>query len=78
MPLSREELRQLALGGAKARLQELETERRSLMREFPELGSRTPKQGGRKRRMTAAQRKAISKRMKAMWAARRKARGKAA
>ncbi len=86
MALSREELRRLALAGAKTRLQELEAERRSLMHEFPELGparskgpvSRRPAAHKGKRKMTAAERRAISKRMKALWAERRKARNKAA
>jgi len=84
MALSREDLRRLALAGAKTRLQELEAERRILMAEFPELGAArskgSPRAVARKghRKMSAAERRAISKRMKALWAERRKARGKAA
>ncbi len=87
MALSREALRRLALTGAKTRMQELEAERRSLISEFPELGSapsranahsRRPAAHKGKRKMTTAERRAISKRMKALWAERRKARSKAA
>jgi hypothetical protein len=87
MPLGREELRQLALAGAKTRLQELEEERRSLLQTFPELGSgrragaasqQASKPGRRRRNLSPAQRRAISKRMKTLWAERRKAKGKAA
>lgn len=87
MALSREELRQLAVEGARTRLQALETERRSLLQEFPELArdgrrrgrGRSEARGSsaapatRRRNFTAAQRRAISKRMKALWAERRKA-----
>jgi hypothetical protein len=84
MALSRGELRQLALAGAKTRLQELDTERRTLLQAFPELGAKPPRIGARraeqprKRTMTASQRRAVSRRMKALWAERRKAKGKAA
>ncbi|HSL20613.1 MAG TPA: hypothetical protein VK886_03695 [Vicinamibacterales bacterium] len=87
MALSREALRRLAVHGARTRLQELDAERRTLLREFPELGSgrgggrrgsRAPAARTTRRRFSAAQRRAISKRMKALWAERRKGKGKAA
>lgn len=85
MALSRDELRQLALAGARTRLQELETERKTLLQEFPELRTGQRKADAspgqrqvRKRNLTPAQRRAISKRMTALWAERRKAKGKAA
>lgn len=86
MALSREDLRRLAIQGAKTRLSELEAERRGLLREFPELsGARKAVRGGagsrprtRRRNLNAAQRRAISKRMKLLWAERRKKKGKAA
>lgn len=87
MALSREELRQLALAGARTRLQQLEAERRTLLQEFPELRStssrsapspRPSTSSPRKRNFSAAQRRAISRRMKALWAERRKTKAKAA
>ena len=91
MALSREALRRLAVQGARTRLQELDTERQALLREFPEIGNgrRGGRGGGRRgspepaartgrRRFNAAQRRAISRRMKALWAERRKGKGKAA
>jgi hypothetical protein len=61
-------------------LQALETERKSLLQEFPELaGARrrggrpaTAVRAKRRRNFSAAQRRAISRRMKALWAERRK------
>jgi hypothetical protein len=80
MALSRQELRQLAITGAKARIKELDAQRIALLREFPELDStRKGRTGGRKRRrMSAAQRRAISQRMKRFWAERRKKNGRKA
>lgn len=71
------QLRQLALTGAKHRLEELKAEEVNLRQMFPELG-KEPRNGiaaprSRKRRkVSAAERKAISQRMKAYWAARKK------
>jgi hypothetical protein len=75
------ELRSLALVGARARLGVLQAEIASLLATFPELrGGRAlaaapaPRQGkkrGRKRPMTAAEKKAVSERMRKYWAERR-------
>ncbi len=81
------ELRRLARVGAQARLAELEQERAAILRLFPELGrgaTTTPAAATqatpvrRRRRLTPAERRAISERMKAYWAARRKAAAKKA
>lgn len=80
------ELRRLARLGARARLDQLEQERAAILRMFPDLGRggastatapAGPAAGRRRRRLTAAERRAISERMKAYWAARRKAAKKA-
>jgi len=79
--LTREELQRLARLGAKSRLEELRREEISIRRAFPDLfaGGRGRASGGvgaspkRRRRMSAAARKAVSARMKKYWAARRKA-----
>jgi hypothetical protein len=73
-------LRELALVGAKARLEELKQEEAQLRSDFPELGrasrSAAPAGSGAKRRrrkpMSAAQRKQVSERMTKYWAERRK------
>ena len=71
-------LRAFALVGARARLEEIRKEEASLRAEFPELfrGGATakaaaPKKRGR-RAMSAAQKKAVSERMKKYWAERRR------
>jgi hypothetical protein len=78
------ELRQLALVGARARLQELQGEIAALVRAFPEIGragARTAatsikrRKPGRKTPMTAAERKEVSERMKRYWASRRAGKG---
>jgi hypothetical protein len=85
--LSKAELTRLARLGAQARLEQLEAERRSILRAFPELSPTAarpgaagaakaaeapPKKKARKRRkMTAAEKKAVSERMKKFWAARK-------
>ena len=84
--MERSELLRLARLGAEARLRALETEVEAIYRSFPDLRSarsaRIPKANGgaargrNRRRMSAAQRKAVSARMKKYWAARRKAGGK--
>jgi hypothetical protein len=86
MALSREELRQLAISGAQARIKQLDTQRMALLREFPELNSSSrpitqakvgrPRRTRRTRRLTADQRHAISQRMKRFWAERRKKNGR--
>ncbi len=84
--LNRRELHRLARVGAQARLQELERERALILRAFPGLeagvpGSVPANPGGgeprarRRRGMSAAQRKAVSLRMRKYWAARRKEKG---
>jgi hypothetical protein len=89
MALSRQELRQLAITGARAKIKELESQRMALLEEFPELNSssqraptrrakmakaslKTSSTRRRTRRFTAAQRRAISHRMKRFWSERRK------
>ena len=87
--IAQAELRALALVGARARLMTLRTEIASLVRLFPELGRGSqPKAGGeegvtkrrkkpgRKHPMSAAERKAVSERMRKYWAERRASRGK--
>ncbi len=91
--LSKEQLHRLARLGARARLAELETERRAILRAFPDLGAAAraavgaeslalPSGDGapavsvkkpRRRKMTDAQRKAMSERMRQRWAERKKA-----
>ena len=79
--LNRREMHRLARVGAQARLVELERERALILRAFPGLerglpgGSPETKAASRPRRrrgMSAAQRKAVSLRMRKYWAARRK------
>ena len=81
--LNQEQLRRLARLGAIARLDELKQEEAAIRKEFPELFGRGRKSasgktsaggaGGRKRAMSAANRKAVSERMRKYWAERRKA-----
>jgi hypothetical protein len=84
--LDRQELYRLARLGAEARLRTLEEERRQILRNFPGLrggggsgqeapvASAAPARASRRRRqMSAAERKAVSARMKKYWAERRKA-----
>jgi hypothetical protein len=81
--LSTERLRELARTGAEQSLKRLRAEIATIERTFPELskprGRRRLKRAVRKRtrRMSAAARKAVSRRMKRYWAERRKARAKA-
>jgi hypothetical protein len=75
------ELRGFALVGARARLGALQAEVASLLATFPELrggklaASETPlpraSKPGRKRPMSAAEKKAVSERMRKYWADRR-------
>ena len=83
--LNTEQLRRLARLGAMARLQQLKDEEAAIRAEFPELfggrraaGDASGEPARRRRRtgMTAANRKAVSERMKKYWADRRKAKGK--
>src|SRR3954468_3104931 len=78
--LTRQELQRLARLGAQSRLEELRREEIAIRRAFPDLfgGGRgrvgRPRAARTRRRsnMSAAQRKAVSERMKKYWAARRK------
>lgn len=84
--LERSEMQRLARMGASARLHQLEQERAALLRAFPGLRSTpgeaapAPREGSgqaqpkarRRRRFTAAQRKAIAARMRKYWAEKRK------
>jgi len=78
--MDKTELIRLARLGAEARLQVLQSEIAQIRRQFPDLGSTvkgsaaTPIKSSapRRRRMSAAQRKAVSQRMKRYWAAKRK------
>lgn len=71
------DMRTLAREGARARVAELLTELAELRSSFPELVGRmtmpvtAPRRG--RRSMSPAERKAVGIRMKAYWAARRKA-----
>ena len=79
--LSRQQLERLARRGARALLEELESEAAAIRRAFPDLfgGRRGRKASGgatgrrRRRGMSASARKAVSERMKKYWADRRKA-----
>jgi hypothetical protein len=77
--LNRDQLRRLARLGALARLEELRREEAAIRAAFPDLfgGRRStavPRAGRRRRRsMSAANRKAVSERMRKYWAERRKA-----
>ena len=90
--MDQRELQRLARIGAAARLEQLDRERADLLRLFPGLrasvtsgavdGGESPTRKqtrrGRRRRMSAADRKAVSVRMKRYWAERRKAKGRTA
>lgn len=77
--LNQEQLRRLAQLGAKARLEELREEEAAIRAAFPDLfgrgrqGARASAAPRRRRRMSAANRKAVSERMRKYWAERRKA-----
>jgi hypothetical protein len=79
--LDGEELQRLARLGAAARLEELRREEAAIRAAFPGLvsagGRRPPVKHAaprKRRRMSAANRKAVSERMRKYWAERRKAR----
>lgn len=83
--LSADRLRELARSGAETVLKQLRAEIIAIERTFPELAIpqkrravREALQKARKRvrAMTAAERKAVSERMKKYWAERRKAKAK--
>jgi hypothetical protein len=81
--LSRKQMHHLARIGAERRLRELDQESMAIRAAFPEAnasgrGRNSGAPGaarGRGFRMTAAQRRVVSERMKKYWAARRKAKG---
>ncbi len=86
---SSQELKRLALIGAQGRIEALQAEIASIVTLFPELkgagragargrGARKAAGGRRNWNMSAAQRKAVSARMKKYWAARRKEKAAAA
>ncbi len=87
MPRPAADLRAWARIGAQQRLQQLEQERQSILRTFPELrrgaAAASPAAAGapgrrrRRRRgpMSAAQKRALSQRMKKIWAERKKNQG---
>jgi hypothetical protein len=85
--LSQQAVRQYALVGARARLDALRAEMQSLLGAFPELARKQGPGGaasgagaakvrtrrrGRRRAMSAEERRAVSERMKKYWAGRRK------
>jgi hypothetical protein len=84
--LNPEQLRRLARLGAVARLEQLRQEEAAIRSEFPELFGRgrraaavvgekpaKRKRARNRKPMTAAQKKAVSERMRKYWAERRKA-----
>ena len=79
MPRPTDMMRRLARLGAEQRIVQLRVEAEEIYRQFPDLrsGGATPATEGaaprrrRRRGMSAAQRKAVSARMKKYWAARR-------
>ena len=89
--LNAEQLRRLARLGAMSRLEQIRAEEAAIRAEFPELfgrggrrddgpaegAAKATKRGRRRSRpaMTAAQRKAVSERMRKYWSERRKAKG---
>lgn len=82
--LNTDQLRRLARLGAIARLEQLKQEEADIRAEFPELFGRgrraasveLSKPGRGRRKMSAAMRKEVSRRMRKYWADRRKAQGK--
>jgi hypothetical protein len=84
MPDYSSHILELAKRGAAHRYQELKTELALLVRQFPHLRGGSARRVGspaetvtspirRRRKMSAAAKKAISERMKKLWAARRRA-----
>jgi hypothetical protein len=79
------QMQEFARMGAEARLKAIADEREAIFQAFPDLGDgsapvrRASSLPGRKRRrMSAAERKAVGKRMKAYWANRRAEKGQTA
>lgn len=76
MAVSSSEMTRLAKIGAQSRLEALRAEESNILRAFPELGRGTSARKVRvvrsvRREMSPAQKRAVSKRMKAYWAERR-------
>jgi hypothetical protein len=71
-------MRSLARRGAEVRLAELNEEIKAIHAAFPDLRRGAPPASSRRRRkpMSAAQKKAVSARMRKYWAERRKAQAK--
>ena len=69
------DMKALARRGAEVRLAELSEEIKAIYAAFPDLRRGAPPAASRRRRkpMSAAQKKAVSARMKKYWAERRKA-----
>ena len=72
------QMHEFARMGADARLKTIQEEQQAILRVFPELQDgaaaarlTSPASRGRRRRMSAAERKAVGKRMRAYWAKRR-------
>jgi hypothetical protein len=63
---------QRVIGDLKRAEQQLEKQLESVRTAIAAIAGSTGRRQGRKRRMSAAQRKAVSRRMKKYWAARRK------
>ena len=85
MRLSADKLRELARAGAEMAIKRLRTEIIAIERTFPELalpqrrralGRSLTRATRRTKRLSAAARKAVSRRMKKYWAERRKAQAK--
>jgi hypothetical protein len=74
------DLKAYARQGAAARVTELNAELAAIFRVFPDLrtGTKATVAGGKRKRrgMTAAQKAAVSKRMKQYWAARKAKKGR--
>jgi hypothetical protein len=81
--IAQDELRSLALVGARARYADLRSQMTALLKTFPELGragavapAGRKRKAGRKSPMSASERRQVSERMKKYWAERRAARSK--
>jgi hypothetical protein len=79
--MDKQTLREYALTGARNRLESLRQEQAKILGAFPELkrangalqATAITSAGRGRKKMTAKQRKEVSKRMKSYWASRRKA-----
>jgi hypothetical protein len=80
------DIKSFARAGAELRLEQLGAEMKAIRRVFPDLNGRSPRstpvaangdapqaRRGRRKRMSLAERKSVSERMRKYWAARRKA-----